>query len=118
VGDQQRQRIFAQPLFRQVEEPAVPFERQAGETAGVAREELGERRGGEQSALAGEIGRGGGSHRFTSLDDRAIGYGMHGPRSIVGSARHCNTVNVTIMRIIRILLTPRIRPENRRPSKT
>ena len=81
VGDEQRQRVRAEPLLRQVDEPAVPGERQASEPVGVAREELGERRAGERAAVVGEIVRGGGGHRCGA--EQAVG-----PRQASRQARH------------------------------
>jgi hypothetical protein len=58
VRDEEGERVFAEPLLRKIEEPAIPFERQPLEPVGVARKELRERRAGEGAPGLGEIGRG------------------------------------------------------------
>jgi hypothetical protein len=64
VRDEQRQGIGSEALLRQVDEPAVPRERQAIEAAGVAREELRECPAGKRAPLLGEIREDGSRHRF------------------------------------------------------
>ena len=88
VGDEQRQRVPAEPLLRQVDEPVVPGERQAREAVGVAREELGERDAGECSPVGGEIEGDGGSHRVLAGRRGGNGVGASLPCSIVEGARN------------------------------
>jgi hypothetical protein len=70
VRDEQAEGVFAKPLLRKIEQPAIPLERQPLEPLGIARKKLRERRAGERAPGLGEIGRGNGGHRSACREGR------------------------------------------------